>query len=261
MTITVERVTGESDDLTEYLDADIVRNALNLWSLRFEPERLELYVCRDNDSVRAHLGIFRTPEADYVALGAAGGADVADLLKFLPERCVLTVDRDLYSTIEGRVRPNAVILNDLMVVGREVVTPENPRLVHQLSVGDAVEYARFGGSFNVPRLPIAWAEERLRKDIIFGMRVGTELVSVASLVSRLPRMAAVMGVETRVGFRGKGYGTAVTSAATGEGLKHSESCMLFVRSDNFGAIRIYKKLGYRKVGEELWVDFGTGLVP
>jgi predicted GNAT family acetyltransferase len=36
---------------------------------------------------------------------------------------------------------------------------------------------------------------------------------------------------------------------------------LFVRSDNHPAISVYEKIGYRKIGEKLWVDVGTGLKP
>jgi len=34
-----------------------------------------------------------------------------------------------------------------------------------------------------------------------------------------------------------------------------------VRSDNYSAIKIYEKIGYKKIGEKLWVDAGTGIKP
>ncbi|MCL4518229.1 MAG: GNAT family N-acetyltransferase [Thaumarchaeota archaeon] len=70
-----------------------------------------------------------------------------------------------------------------------------------------------------------------------------------------------MGVETRQEFRRRGYGSIVVSAAVREALKHSRCCSLFVRSDNEQALGLYWALGFKKIGEELWVDLGTGLIP
>jgi predicted GNAT family acetyltransferase len=48
---------------------------------------------------------------------------------------------------------------------------------------------------------------------------------------------------------------------TEEALKNAEAAALFVRSDNYPAIKAYEKIGYKKIGEKLWVDVGTGLKP
>jgi len=48
---------------------------------------------------------------------------------------------------------------------------------------------------------------------------------------------------------------------TEEALKQAESAALFVRSDNYPAIRVYEKIGYKKIDEKLWVDVGTRLKP
>ncbi len=52
-----------------------------------------------------------------------------------------------------------------------------------------------------------------------------------------------------------------TSAVTEEALRCAETAALFVRSDNHPAIKVYEKIGYRKIGEKLWVDVETGLKP
>jgi predicted GNAT family acetyltransferase len=44
-------------------------------------------------------------------------------------------------------------------------------------------------------------------------------------------------------------------------LRHAEAAALFVRADNYPAVSVYEKIGYRKIGEKLWVDVGTGLRP
>jgi predicted GNAT family acetyltransferase len=48
---------------------------------------------------------------------------------------------------------------------------------------------------------------------------------------------------------------------TEEALKRAETAALLVRSDNHPAIRVYEKIGYKKIGEKLWVDVGTGMNP
>jgi ribosomal protein S18 acetylase RimI-like enzyme len=256
----LERVVVEEEEVVRYLEADLVRNALDIWNLKTKETRCELYVIRDADKIVGHLSIYHTPEADYVSASGKDEATIAEVLGLFPEKCVATVGASLYGPIEKVRKPTAVYQNDLMLVRRGEEKLSSPELAVRLSVGDAPAYARFGTSFNVPEVPIEWVRERLEKDVIFGMFAGGELVSVASVAARLPSISALMGVETKEKFRGRGYGTIATSAATREALRLSESCMLFVRSDNL-AVRMYQKLGFKKVGEELWIDIGTGLVP
>jgi predicted GNAT family acetyltransferase len=44
-------------------------------------------------------------------------------------------------------------------------------------------------------------------------------------------------------------------------LKNADAAALFVRSDNYSAIKVYEKIGYKKVGEKMWVDIETGRKP
>jgi predicted GNAT family acetyltransferase len=69
------------------------------------------------------------------------------------------------------------------------------------------------------------------------------------------------GVYTHPNHRKKGYATLATSAVTEEALKNAEAAALFVRSDNYPAIKAYEKIGYKKVGEKVWVDVETGKKP
>jgi hypothetical protein len=42
--------------------------------------------------------------------------------------------------------------------------------------------------------------------------------------------------------------------------KFGVSCLV-CGVDNYPAIWVYEKIGYKKIGEKLWVDVGTGLKP
>ena len=88
-----------------------------------------------------------------------------------------------------------------------------------------------------------------------------KLISYAGSFIQLPQVWMIGGVYTHPQQRNKGYATLATSAVTQEALRKAEKAALFVRSNNYPAIRVYEKIGYRKIGEKIWVDVGTGLKP
>jgi ribosomal protein S18 acetylase RimI-like enzyme len=256
-----ERILQPTREAIIHLRSNLLANALDLWNLEHEPNNFELFVSRDQDRITGHVSMFHAPEASYVAMASTNPQGVGALLDLMPRKCVLIIGPGLYDSIKDNIPSHVVYPNDIMVVTKGNETITNPELAVRLSVGDASEYLRFGTSFSVPQVPLEWAQERLAKDIVFGVFSDDSLASVASVAARLPEMAVIMGVETLQEFRGRGLATVVCSAATREALKSSESCELFVRSDNSAAIHVYEKLGYSKVGEELWIDIGTGLAP
>jgi len=260
MALRVERAWRNEVDVVAHLERDIVRNALDIWNLRHEDSRYELHVCRVGLEVKAHLSIYNAPEANYVALGGDGKAAGA-LLHLIPSKAVLTVPPDLRGLVAGKVRCDAIYPNDIMIVRRGEEKLKSPELATRLSRKHDREFSSFGSSFNVPNVPLEWIRERLDNDIVLGAFSEGRLVSVASLVARLPQVAVIMGVETKQEFRRRSFGSIVVSAVVQEALKHSQSCSLFVRSDNDEAVGLYRTLGFQKFGEEFWIDIGTGLVP
>ena len=260
MELRLERVTHEKEEVTAYLQRNLVRNALDIWNLKHDLARCELYVCRAQGQVKGHLGIYHGEDAMYVTLGGTWRATEA-LLHKIPEKAVLTAPPRLGEIVTGRLKHDATFANDIMSVKRGKERLQVQGSVRRLTQDHAVEYSSFGSSFNAPIGQMKWIRDRLRKSFVFGAFSEGKLVSVASLVAWLPTVAVIMGVETKREFRRRGFGGSVVSAAVREGLRRSESCSLFVRSSNDEAIRLYRRLGFRKVGEELWVDRGTGIVP
>ncbi len=256
----VERVTRDREQVTGYLQKSPIRNALDIWNLKHDLSRYELYVCHVQGRVRGHLGIYYGEDAKYVTLGGTWRAAEA-LWHKLPEKAVLTAPPRLGEIVARRLKHDAVFANDIMLVkrGKERLNVQRP--IKRLTRDHAVEYSTFGSSFNAPKGQMKWIRDRLKRSFVFGAFSERKLVSVASLVAWLPAVAVIMGVETKMEFRGRGFGSSVVSAAVREGLRRSESCSLFVRSSNSDAIRLYRRLGFRKVGKELWIDRGTGIVP
>jgi ribosomal protein S18 acetylase RimI-like enzyme len=255
-----ERVRLEDPSTISYFEKGIFRNALDIWSLRRGDQRYELYVCRVGAQVKAHLSIYRSPEANYVDLG--GDSCVAEtLLPRVPYKAVLVTTPRLRDSAMRRLKCDAAFSHDIMVVKRGEETLNDPKEAIRLSRKHDSEYSTFGTSFNIQNLPLEWVQERIDNDIIFGAFAEGKLVSAASLFAWLPQVSVIMSVETKPAFRRRGLGNTVLSAVVREGLKRSQSCALFVRTNNKEAIGLYSSLGFKKVGEEAWIDIGTGLVP
>ena len=251
---------AEDSETIAHLETDLNRNALDIWNLRFEGHRYELYVNRIQGAIGAHLGIYHAPEADYVTIGGRDEA-IAPLLALIPSRAVVLLPPGALEVARGNMKPGNIYPNDLMLVRRGEESLGHPGLAVRLTEKDAEEFAAFGFSFNAPPVPVEWARERISRDAVFGAFDQGKLVSVASATGFHPDVAVIMGVETRNEFRRRGYGSSVVSAATREALNRSKSCTLWVASRNAEALAIYRRLGFKKVGEELWVDIGTGLTP
>ncbi|HKW04793.1 MAG TPA: GNAT family N-acetyltransferase [Nitrososphaerales archaeon] len=215
---------------------------------------------RADGEVKSHLGLFDTPEAIYANL--SGELAYAEgLISLVPSKGVLTAPVEFRELIENRLKADAVFLNDYMEVKRGEEKISNEYSATRLTRKEENEYLTFGSSFNLPELPIEWIREGLDDSLVFGMFVEGKLASVASLAAWLPQVSIIMGVETKPEYRRRGLGTSVVSATVKEGLKRSDSCGLYVRSNNEKAIALYESLGFKKIGEELWFDFGTGMNP
>ncbi len=90
----------------------------------------------------------------------------------------------------------------------------------------------------------------LKQYTAFGiMDSNGRIVSAADSFLQLAHVTAISGVETHPNYKRMGYGTAVVSAALQNALSRSRAAMLFVGVGNYDAIRIYERLGFRKIGE------------
>ena len=101
----------------------------------------------------------------------------------------------------------------------------------------------------------------IAKMSIYGVFENRTLVSCAVSFIQHPEVWMIGGVFTLPEKRNRGYALLATSAVTQEALDKAEAAALFVRSDNHPAIAVYEKIGYRKIGEKIWVDEKTGLMP
>ncbi len=126
---------------------------------------------------------------------------------------------------------------------------EKPSIVQPvlLTTRDAEAYSSLRESQGRP-VGIDEAKRVLSEQRCYGIYENSLLVSVACRYLTLPHVGIVGGVYTRPEYRGKGYATSVTYAITRDTVMSGAVALLHVAQDNYVAIRIYEKLGYRKTG-------------
>ena len=96
---------------------------------------------------------------------------------------------------------------------------------------------------------LAFSPEQIARGVFYGVLVGGRVVSVAGthLVSPTYGVAGMGNIFTHPDHRGRGYGTAVTSAVAGELVRRGiDDVVLNVAQDNAPAIRIYERLGFER---------------
>jgi hypothetical protein len=96
---------------------------------------------------------------------------------------------------------------------------------------------------------LAFSPAQVEGGVFYGVLVEGQLVAVAGthLTSPIYGVAAVGNIFTRPDYRGRGLGTATTSAVVAELLQSGiRDVILNVGQDNVGAIRIYERLGFER---------------
>jgi len=84
----------------------------------------------------------------------------------------------------------------------------------------------------------------------FGIRIDNRLVSIAGIhvYSERYKVAALGNIVTHPGYRGKGFGKAVTARLCQSLFEHVDNIGLNVKADNAAAIAMYRKLGFEIIG-------------
>ncbi len=261
----VESVRDPSDELRAYLGANPFGNAFVLHDLSHDPDRTELWTARVGGQLRAHLLIHDAREIEVKWVHLFGGPDAAEeLLAHLPtRRTVVITEPALVSRVTDRFGATGIYREDIMATERGSARPVGSVLAVRLTGKSAEEYARLVASPAIPLNERVVADHRrhLDDDVVYGVFEDGVLVSVAGTLVRTPEVWIVGGVRTLPRHRRKGYAAQVTSAVTKEALDAVGLAGLYVRQDNDNAIRLYERLGYRKVREGVWIDLGTGLTP
>jgi GNAT superfamily N-acetyltransferase len=254
-----------SEDITTYPRKDnTFRNAFAISRVETLNDESTMYIrTRDSGQICGYLSVLTAPQATDVWARGESAADVNRLLDFFANEIwatrktgILFINTDpQYSAAVTNWFPGAAVnLQDIMLVERPGYRqPTHPATVTRLGPDNAYEYANLvtPEGLDISSEILERNRTFLTTHTAFGGFENGKLVSVANAIVALPEVWVVSGVMTHSHYRKKGYATAVTSAVIEEALRHAGMVTLYVNQDNLEAIRLYSKLGYRKIAESM----------
>lgn len=248
--------------IVDSLRSDIIRHVFAFYDIQFDLEHTTMHVAFDNHALKGYILTYKALTPPSVVLDATSKA-AEKLITYAPENeFVLHTRPNLLPIVERRHPEAKCYIENWMLARKGEASFLKSKMMRKLSVVDAVRLAELLSSqTNQQRREAKESEEWVRKNPTYGVFPDERLVSYASSFLQLPQVWMIGGVYTHPEFRNKGYATLATSAVTEEALNSAENAALFVGSDNHPAIRVYQKIGYKKIGERVWVDVGTGKAP
>jgi RimJ/RimL family protein N-acetyltransferase len=262
--IVVEKVVENNKQrVIDSLRLDVIRHVFAFYDIQHEPEHTTMYAAFENDKLGGYILIYTALDFPSVILECE--KDIAEkLIGYAPKNhFIMHVPPNLLEIIEGRFSNAKHYLEDWMLIKKREANFYKSEHAHRLcSENEASKLAILLSSRDDRQSGTAKKYmDLITETPVYGVFVNDELVSYAGSFIQLPQVWMIGGVYTHPNHRNNGYATLATSAVTEEALKHAEAAALFVRSDNYSAIRAYEKIGYKKIGKKLWVDVGTGLKP
>ena len=253
---------GNRQNVVDTLRQDPIRHVFAFYDLQFKPEQTACHVAYENQRLAGYILIYRAFECPSVVLECPPHLG-SELLAHLDEdRFIMHSPPDLLPAIETKYPHAEHYVEAWMLVKRNqsVVSPSEN--VRRLCPEDAQQLAvllstrRERKKVDVSKC-VGWLDEQP----MYGVFIDGELVSYAGSFIQTSQVWMIGGVYTHPDYRNRGYATQATLAITQQALRSAESAALFARADNAPAIKAYTKIGYRKIGEKIWTDQGTGLKP
>ena len=249
--------------IIDSLKEDVVRHAFAFYDIQHEPEKTTAHAAFEENTLKGYILTYTATESPSVVL--EGDTDTAaKLIKYCPQdKFIMHIPTNLLSTVKSRFPQAKHYVENWMLVKKgeqNIFSTEHTRRLR--SEQDAFKLLTLLSSReDRPEATVKRYFDWMKKMPLYGVFVEGELVSYAGSFIQMPQVWLIGGVYTSPKCRNRGYATAATSAMTEEALRNAEAAALFVRSDNRPAKRAYEKIGYRKIGEKLWIDVGTGLKP
>jgi len=255
--------SDNKEKLIDTIKSDIVRHVFAFYDVQHEPEKTTVYAAFDGDALKGYILIYSGLESPSIILECQQDSAEKLLGYALKNNFVMHTPPDILPTIQKRFPDAKHYSEDWMLVKKGDAKSFPSEAVRRLlTAKDAADFAALLSTRDDrPAISPEKCMSFIGKLPTFGVFVHGELVSYAGSFIQLSQVWMIGGVYTHPSHRNRGYATLATSAITEEALKNADSAALFVRSDNYPAVKVYESIGYRKIGEKLWVDVGTGLRP
>jgi len=249
--------------IIDSLKSDIIKHVFAFYDIQYEPEKTTMHVALRNERLEGYILAYTALDFPSVIIECT--RDIAEkLMIYAPEnRFIMHAPLNLLPIIKRKFLDSRHYVENWMLIKKNEATLLKSKSVRKLcSEEDAIKLADLLSTRkDRPKGTADKYWELIRKMPTYGVFINNELVAYAGSFLQLPQVWMIGGVYTHPQHRSKGYATLATSAITEEALTKAEAAALFVRSDNYPAIKVYEKIGYRKIGEKLWIDVGTGLKP
>jgi ribosomal protein S18 acetylase RimI-like enzyme len=250
----VEKASEKDEHVLEYLLRDPVANGFAIEDIREMPKDGEFYISRDSSSNEITGYLLNHYEGNelFVTLRSRSEESTSKLLAPLPIDEPLTIymhtdpmnEQIVESYFLSNRREFEKTGDLVMAIGKneaKLIQPNTAKIITNKYKQDVAKLFSHGAHDEAPEIvSVALGQQK-----IWGIIVDGHVVSIAAIASRQPEVGVVVNVNTHPDYRRRGYGTMVTSAATGKILEYSRLSSLFVNSSNRAAISIYEKLGYK----------------
>jgi len=246
-----------------HISQDVIRHVFALYDIQYDPEHTTIHAVFEKNDLRGYILLYTGTDVPSIILECE--EEIAEMLiGYAPkDHFVIHAPPSMLRPVKRRF-PNAKIyVENWMLIRKENAKFVSSKLVKRLNTEeDASKFAQLVLSRkDRPSTYMKKYVDWITKMPIYGAFKDEVMVSYAGSFIQMPQIWMIGGVYTDPKYRNKGYALLATSAVTKEALERAEMAALFVRSDNHPAISVYEKIGYRKIGEKLWVDMGTGLKP
>jgi RimJ/RimL family protein N-acetyltransferase len=263
-TFTIEKIhENNKQRLLDLLKSDPIRHVFALYDIQYKPENTTVHAAFENGDLRGYILTYTAMEFPSIILECKPNA-AGRLIEYATEKkFVMHAPPNLLPIIKKRFSKAKHYIEDWMLVRKDHANffqSEHVRRLHAQEDASKLHTLLESREDRNPESIKRYFDWMSRMPL-YGIFINNELVSYAGSFVQLPQIWMIGGVYTSPKHRNKDYATQATSAITQEALKKAETAALFVRSDNYPAIKAYEKIGYKKIGEKLWVDVGTGLKP
>ncbi len=231
------------DVLENYCLREPEKHAFTLWDLRRERNSTDFYIYWEN-GIRGYMLIYY-------------GASIPSVILYGDEKSLST-------------------LLNIMELKRAIVhMPYEYRYLWKKE-GDmykilvmAREPERFEGSSEIMRIKEASKLSLLFQDPAYlvnraktwGIVRNGYAISSISALAYTPEVWVLGALITKKEYRRKGYAKKLVAYFLNEAYGKTKKVVLWVRSDNYAAIELYKKYDFRVIGEDVWINIGVNVLP
>jgi GNAT superfamily N-acetyltransferase len=249
--------------LVEAIRSDIIRHVFAFYDVQYDLEHTTIHAAFKDDKLEGYVLTYTATDVPSVILECS--EDVAAMLlgKAPAKNFIMHTPTSLLAAVQRKYPREKHYFESWMLIKKGEAKYFKSDYVRKLEANkDAPHLADLlSNRKERPKRMLKKYTEWINKMPLWGVFFGDELVSYAGSFIQLPQVWMIGGVYTAPKHRSKGYATLATSAVTEQALKNADAAALFARSDNHAAIKVYERIGYKKIGEKVWVDVGTGLKP